>query len=111
MIEKSKDAKFDLGELHLKMQMNIRMYEPSLVPFLQKLESELRKCNKLRFAVGDCYKKTGQASEVFDAFNKQLGEWQAASDALKAAIIERGATIASENGQITSRPRQLIRNL
>jgi hypothetical protein len=89
-----------IGDHHIKMQMNIRMYELSLVPALDSMETELRKLNKLTFAIRDCYEKTGLASEFSDPLNRQLAQFDAASEALKTAIILRGIAIGSEKGQL-----------
>ena len=85
-----------IGDLKLKMEMNIRMYEPSLVSYLENLETEMRKANKLRFAIESRYKKTGQASELFDPFNQQLERLGTVSDALISAIVQRGVSIGGE---------------
>ena len=86
----------DLGELKLKMEMNIRMYEPALIRYLEDLELEIKKSNKLRFAIERGWKQTSQASEFFQPLNKQLEQLDAVSDALIAAIVERGVSIGSE---------------
>jgi hypothetical protein len=86
----------DIGELKLKMEMNIRMYEPTLIRYLEDLEVEIKNSNKIRFAIESRWKQTGQASELFQPLNKQLVQLEAVSDALIAAIVERGASIGSE---------------
>lgn len=110
VIERNKNEKKDLGDLHLRMKMNINMYEPSLIPYLQRLEVELAKSNKLRFRIEDCWKRTGQASEMFEPFNKQLEVLFAASDSLTVAIVQRGVAIGSESGLLSQSWTQLRSN-
>jgi hypothetical protein len=85
-----------MGEFKLKMEMNIRMYEPTLVRHLEDLESEISKLNKIRSEIERRWKQTGQASEFFQPLNKQLQQFDAMSNALMAAIVARGASIGSE---------------
>jgi len=51
------------------------------------------------FAIRDCWKKTGQASELFGQLNKQIEALGVANEALLVAIIERGVAIGAEKGQ------------
>ncbi len=96
--EKYRDK--DLSNIKLKMEMNIRMYEPNLIRYLDNLESEIRELNKIRFAIEDRWKKTNQASELFQPLNKQLEKVGAVNDALIAAIVERGVSIGSEKSSL-----------
>ena len=97
-LEKNKDRARTLGELHLKMKMNVYMYERSLVPEFELMESELNKANTIVFSIKRRWEQTGQASELFEPLNRQLKSFEAASDALKTAIILRGVAIGSEKG-------------
>ncbi len=86
----------DTGELHLKMQMNIAMYEPSLMTCLRSLEREQRKLNRIIFKIRDLYAEIGDATELFEEYNAQTIKFGNAGDKLKDEIVRRGATIASE---------------
>jgi hypothetical protein len=98
---KGRDRAGTLGDLHLRMKMNICMYERSLVPVFESMQAEQRKTNKLRFAVADCWKKRGDAAELFDPLNDQLKALDAAIETLLLAIIERGVEIGMERGQLS----------
>ena len=87
---------------HLRMRMNIEMYEHGLVAALRTVENELGQMNRLRSAVRGCYDETGQASELEDTYREQLLRFGKAGDALKRAIIERGSEIGRELGPISS---------
>jgi hypothetical protein len=90
------------GDHHLRMRMNIEMYEHGLVAPLRTLENELGQMNRLRSAVRSCYEETEQASELEDTYREQLLRFGKAGDALKQAIIERGSEIGRELGPISS---------
>jgi hypothetical protein len=49
MVLKNEPKYKDIGELKLKMEMNIRMYEPTLIRYLDELEAHIIKLNKIRF--------------------------------------------------------------
>ena len=49
--------------------------------------------------IGNCWEKSGQASELFSPLNRQIEALEIANDALLTAIIERGVTIGAEKGQ------------
>jgi hypothetical protein len=51
MVLKNAPKYKDMGELKLKMEMNIRMYEPTLVEYLDDLELQVKKSNKIRHAI------------------------------------------------------------
>lgn len=90
----------DIGELKLKMEMNIRMYEPTLIRYLEDLEVEIKNSNKITFAIERRWKQIGEASEFFQPLNKQLVRLDAVSNALVAAIVERGVSIGNEKSFI-----------
>jgi len=58
-----KNADQAIGDHHLKMKMNIEMYERSLVPALRLMEQELEKLNKVHSELRNRYDQTGPASE------------------------------------------------
>lgn len=90
----------DTGDLHLRMQMNISMYEPSLIHYLKSLELEQRKTNQLIFDIRNTYSETGDATDLFAPYNAQLIRFGDAGDKLKEEIVRRGAIIASEPTQV-----------
>jgi hypothetical protein len=90
------------GDHHLRMRMNIEMYEHRLIPALRVVEKELELMNRLRSAIRNCYDETGQASELTDTYREQLLRFGKAGDALKGAIIDRGSEIGRELGPIAS---------
>jgi hypothetical protein len=47
MVLKNEPKYKDIGELKLKMEMNIRMYEPTLIRHLDELEAHIVKLNKI----------------------------------------------------------------
>jgi len=94
-----KAADNSTGDWHLKMKMNIEMYEQSLIPALRLVEQELRKLNEIRLALKECYAKTGQAAEFLTPLNNQILAFGRVSDALMAAVVERGVEIGAERGQ------------
>jgi hypothetical protein len=100
MILKNATKYKDMGELKLKMEMNIRMYEPTLVGYLDALELEVKKSNKIRHAIERQWKQTGGAGDLFDPLNKQIEQFSAVSDTLIAAIVERGVLIGSEKSSL-----------
>ena len=87
------------GDQHLKMKMNIEIYERSLVPALRLVEQELGKLNDLRSALKNCYIRTGQASEFLTPLNNQLLAFGSVGDSLIAAVVQRGVEIGAERGQ------------
>ena len=87
-----KNADKSIGDQHLKMKMNIEMYERSLVPALRLMEQELEKLNKVRSDLTDCCAKTGQASTFGVPLRNQLLAFVTAGDALKDAAVKRGCT-------------------
>ena len=97
----------DTGDLHLRMQMTISMYEPSLMPYLKSLEREQRKTNRLIFKIRDVYSETGEATDLFDIYNAQLIRFGDAGDKLKEEIVRRGAIIASEPTQVIAMFRSM----
>jgi hypothetical protein len=96
MVLKNAPKYKDMGELKLKMEMNIRMYEPTLVEYLDDLELQVKKSNKIRHAIERQWKQIGDAGELFDPLNKQIEQFGAVSGALIAAIVKRGVLIGSE---------------
>jgi hypothetical protein len=89
-----------LGDHFLRMKMNIQMYELSLVPALELMERELKKTNKINSAVKACWIENGEASELLEPLNRQLVVFDAAGEALKKAIVLRGAAIGAEKAQM-----------
>lgn len=87
------------GEQRLKMNMNIEMYERSLVPALRMVEQELAKLNEVYSGLRECYHQTGEASEFLAPFRSQLLAFGKAGDALIAAVVLRGTEIGAERGQ------------
>lgn len=95
----NKDKSSAIGAMHLRMKMNIYMYEPSLVPAFEAMQKELTKTNRIMSGIEKCWEKTGQASELFSPLNKQIEALEIANNALLAAIVERGVAIGAEKGQ------------
>jgi hypothetical protein len=86
------------GEQHLRMKMNIEMYERGLIPALRLMEEELQKLGRIKGAIRDCFNETAQAGEFVDLYRGQLLAFGAAGRALEEAIIERGVEIGGEGG-------------
>jgi hypothetical protein len=61
-----KSADTTIGDQNLRMKMNIKMYEPSLVPPLELMQCELEKLNSVISRLTDCCRKNGQASELLN---------------------------------------------
>jgi hypothetical protein len=103
-------AKEDTGDQHLKMKMNIEMYERSLIPALTLMQGELKRLNELCSLLKDCYCETGQASEFLEPMRAQLISFGKAGDTLLEAVVSRGAQIGAERGQIAQfRDRALLK--
>lgn len=90
----------EAGEQHLRMVMNIEMYENRLLPVLRAMETRLEQLNEAQHALRNYYADHGEAS-VFEApFRERLIAFGKAGDDLRAAIIRRGTEIGQETGTL-----------
>ncbi len=93
-----KNADKVTGEQRLKLNMNIEMYERSLIPALRLVDQELKKLNYVHSELRNRYAQTGEASEFLTPLKTQLLAFGKAGDALLEAVVLRGAEIGAERG-------------
>ena len=86
----------EIGAHHVRMGMNIRMYEPTLLPVFERLEAEQKNLNMMVNLIRDDYKGRGEASHFARPYYEQIKLFGKASENLKLAIIARGNELASE---------------
>ena len=103
-----KDPDKAIGEQHLKMKMNVEMYERSLLPALRRVERDLESLSKMRMALKGCYVETAQATEFMSPLRDQIRAFGIAGDAFVQAVVQRGAEIGAERGQ-AARAYHLVR--
>ena len=80
-----KNADKATGEQRLKLNMNIEMYERSLIPALRLVDQELKKLNYVRSGLRNRCAQTGEASEFLTPLKTQLLAFGKAGDALLEA--------------------------
>jgi len=91
----------EIGKYHLNMQMNIKMYEPSIANFLSAVDREREAVNEIISKLINSIEKNQDLSRYPVELNRALDKFDAAASALTAIIIARGAEIGNETGQLT----------
>ncbi len=88
------------GEQRLKVNMNIEMYERSLIPALRLLDQELQKLDHIHAALRNRYAQTGEAADFLNPLKAQLLAFGKAGDTLMEAVVLRGTEIGAERGHL-----------
>jgi hypothetical protein len=90
-----------LPTYHTNLNMNIRMYEPSLISFLDKITEDLDQFNTTVSIAKEKYKSTGNCLEFSQQTQIQALALASSCENLLKEIIKRGVDIGLERGHIS----------